>query len=117
MASRYEAARALLWLGAKVAIAEIDTATGAAAADRLRAEMAGDHVRFVQTDVADEALNRLEDGLVAPHGAGAAATPPLARLAAFYDHLAGLPAATSRIPPSETRRSPWSPAGSRMSRV
>jgi NAD(P)-dependent dehydrogenase (short-subunit alcohol dehydrogenase family) len=51
----YEAARALLWLGADVVIAEIDEAKGARAAESLGAEFGTDRVLFVKTDVGDEA--------------------------------------------------------------
>jgi NAD(P)-dependent dehydrogenase (short-subunit alcohol dehydrogenase family) len=51
----YEAVRALLWLGAKVVIAEINTQTGAKAAETLFAEFSPDSVIFVHTDVGDEA--------------------------------------------------------------
>jgi NAD(P)-dependent dehydrogenase (short-subunit alcohol dehydrogenase family) len=51
----YEAARALLWLGANVAIAEIDDSKGRAAEAALQAEFGAEHVVFVHTDVGDEA--------------------------------------------------------------
>jgi NAD(P)-dependent dehydrogenase (short-subunit alcohol dehydrogenase family) len=50
----YEAARALLWLGSRVVIAEIDRQKGEAAARRLNAEAGANHALFVQTDVGDE---------------------------------------------------------------
>ncbi len=50
----YEAARALLWLGANVVIAEIDPQTGAQAAEKLVAAFDPQHVLFVCTDVGDE---------------------------------------------------------------
>ena len=50
----YEAARALLWLGARVIIAEIDEATGAKAAAALAEKFGQDRVLFVRTDVGDE---------------------------------------------------------------
>jgi NAD(P)-dependent dehydrogenase (short-subunit alcohol dehydrogenase family) len=50
----YEAARALLWLGANVVIAEIDSETGTKAAGALGQEFGPDRVLFVQTDVGDE---------------------------------------------------------------
>jgi NAD(P)-dependent dehydrogenase (short-subunit alcohol dehydrogenase family) len=49
----YEAARALLWLGANVILAEIKQ-QGAQAAERLNAEFSGERALFVQTDVGDE---------------------------------------------------------------
>ncbi|HAI85915.1 MAG TPA: NAD(P)-dependent oxidoreductase, partial [Firmicutes bacterium] len=48
----HELARALAWLGAKVVIAEIDRATGAATEQLIRDE--GGEALFVQTDVASE---------------------------------------------------------------
>jgi NAD(P)-dependent dehydrogenase (short-subunit alcohol dehydrogenase family) len=50
----YEAARALLWLGANVVIAEINADNGAEAAERLGAEFEERRVTFVQSDVGDE---------------------------------------------------------------
>jgi NAD(P)-dependent dehydrogenase (short-subunit alcohol dehydrogenase family) len=51
----YEAARALLWLGANVVIAEINAQTGAQAAEKLGAAFGPQRVMFVPTDVGDEA--------------------------------------------------------------
>lgn len=51
----YEAARALLWLGANVIIAEINAASGAQAASSLAAEFDPRRVGFIHTDVGDEA--------------------------------------------------------------
>jgi NAD(P)-dependent dehydrogenase (short-subunit alcohol dehydrogenase family) len=51
----YEAARALLWLGANVVIAEINHQNGRKAEVTLEAEFGKDRVLFVQTDVGDEA--------------------------------------------------------------
>jgi NAD(P)-dependent dehydrogenase (short-subunit alcohol dehydrogenase family) len=50
----YEAARALLWLGANVVIAEIDQPNGRKAERALEAEFGKDRVLFVATDVGDE---------------------------------------------------------------
>ena len=50
----FEAARALLWLGARVVIAEIDRRKGKTAAARLNAEWGSDAATFVHTDVGDE---------------------------------------------------------------
>ena len=50
----FEAARALLWLGARVVIAEVDKHKGTEAAQRLAAEFGADNVLFVQTDVGNE---------------------------------------------------------------
>ncbi len=49
-----EAARALLWLGANVVIAEINTQSGQQACARLAEEFDEGRVAFVQTDVGDE---------------------------------------------------------------
>lgn len=49
-----ETARALLWLGANVVIAEIDAASGAKAVETLAAEYREERLLFVQTDVGDE---------------------------------------------------------------
>ncbi len=51
----FEAARALLWLGANVVIAEINPQSGAQAAEKLGSEFDPQRVLFVQTDVGDEA--------------------------------------------------------------
>ncbi len=50
----FEAARALLWLGAKVVIAEINPAGGKQAEEKLAAEFEPGRVVFIQTDVGDE---------------------------------------------------------------
>ena len=50
----YEAARALLWLGANVVIAEVNPQTGVQAAAQLSAEFDAQRVLFVPTDVGDE---------------------------------------------------------------
>lgn len=50
-----EAARALLWLGANVVIAEIDHPNGQKAERTLAAEFRKERVLFVHTDVGDEA--------------------------------------------------------------
>ncbi|HEX5942202.1 MAG TPA: SDR family NAD(P)-dependent oxidoreductase [Anaerolineales bacterium] len=51
----YEAARALLWLGANVVIAEINQQNGRVAEVALEKEFGKDRVLFVHTDVGDEA--------------------------------------------------------------
>ncbi len=51
----YEAARALLWLGANVVIAEINSAAGSKAQETLEAEFGKNRTLFVHTDVGDEA--------------------------------------------------------------
>src|SRR5215208_1112883 len=50
----YEAARALLWLGANVVIAEINHMNGRKAERTLEEEFGKDRVMFVHTDVGDE---------------------------------------------------------------
>src|SRR6185436_10706090 len=50
----YEAARALLWLGANVVIAEINQQNGRKAEVTLEKEFGKDRVLFVHTDVGDE---------------------------------------------------------------
>lgn len=50
----YEAARALIWLGARVIIAEIDVSAGESAAARLNAATGAGKARFIHTDVGDE---------------------------------------------------------------
>jgi NAD(P)-dependent dehydrogenase (short-subunit alcohol dehydrogenase family) len=54
----YEAARALLWLGANVVIAEIDPFSGLGAQESLEAEFDKQRVLFVKTDVGEEASVR-----------------------------------------------------------
>ena len=51
----YEAARALLWLGANVVIAEINPQSGSQAAQTLEAEFGKNRACFVGADVGDEA--------------------------------------------------------------
>jgi NAD(P)-dependent dehydrogenase (short-subunit alcohol dehydrogenase family) len=51
----YEAARALLWLGANVVIAELDPTSLRKAKTALWAEFGKEHLLFVTTDVGDEA--------------------------------------------------------------
>jgi NAD(P)-dependent dehydrogenase (short-subunit alcohol dehydrogenase family) len=50
----YEAARALLWLGANIIIAEIDENTGQQSAEALGNEFNPERVLFVQTDVGEQ---------------------------------------------------------------
>jgi NAD(P)-dependent dehydrogenase (short-subunit alcohol dehydrogenase family) len=50
----YEAARALLWLGASVVIAEIDKLSGKQAEESLNDEFGSGSTLFVRTDVGDE---------------------------------------------------------------
>lgn len=57
----YEAARALLWLGANVVIAEIDQNTGQQAAEALGEEFNTERVLFIETDVGkQESVQNLE---------------------------------------------------------
>jgi NAD(P)-dependent dehydrogenase (short-subunit alcohol dehydrogenase family) len=51
----YETARALLWLGANVVIAEINEQNGEKAASELASEFESKKVIFVHTDIGDEA--------------------------------------------------------------
>ena len=51
----YEAARALLWLGANVVIAEINAQNGMKAEQTLSREINPERILFVHTDVGDEA--------------------------------------------------------------
>jgi len=50
----HEAARALLWLGANVAVAEIDEKTGKASVESLEKEFGKGKAIFVKTDVGDD---------------------------------------------------------------
>jgi NAD(P)-dependent dehydrogenase (short-subunit alcohol dehydrogenase family) len=50
----YEAARALIWLGAKVAIAEVNDETGKTAFESLEKEFGEGRALFVKTDIGDE---------------------------------------------------------------
>lgn len=54
----YEAARALVWLGARVVIAEIQEQAGKSAEENLSKEFGGRLALYVQTDVGDEASVR-----------------------------------------------------------
>lgn len=54
----FEAARSLLWLGARVVVAEIDAEKGREAEARLTAEWPAARVAFVPVDVGDEASVR-----------------------------------------------------------
>jgi NAD(P)-dependent dehydrogenase (short-subunit alcohol dehydrogenase family) len=65
----FEAARALVWLGAHVVIAEIDKSTGKDAATRLNEELGEGAVTFIQTDVGDEhSVNRMARQTLHSHG-------------------------------------------------
>jgi NAD(P)-dependent dehydrogenase (short-subunit alcohol dehydrogenase family) len=65
----FETARALLWLGANVVIAEINAQNGDKAAQALNAEFAGQRALFVQTDVGDEAgVQNLRDASLGKFG-------------------------------------------------
>ncbi len=65
----FEAARALVWLGAHVILAEIDTHTGRAAAARVTAEFGASTATFVHTDVGDErSIARMARRVLRAHG-------------------------------------------------
>ena len=65
----FEAARALVWLGAHVILAEIDTRTGWDAASRITAEFGAGTATFVQTDVGDERdVARMARQVLRAHG-------------------------------------------------
>jgi NAD(P)-dependent dehydrogenase (short-subunit alcohol dehydrogenase family) len=65
----YEAARALIWLGANVAIAEINDKTGEAAAVSLEKELGEGRVIFVKTDVgSDKDVERLAEKVLRKWG-------------------------------------------------
>jgi len=65
----FEAARALIWLGAHVVIAEIDKNAGKDAAGRLAAELGMGTVTFIQTDVGDEqSVARLANKALSENG-------------------------------------------------
>jgi NAD(P)-dependent dehydrogenase (short-subunit alcohol dehydrogenase family) len=56
----YEAARALIWLGARVVIAEVNKHTGSDAEARLALEFGRGAAKFIHTDVGDErSIHRL----------------------------------------------------------
>ena len=62
-----ELARALAWMGAKVVIAEIDSATGVATEQLIQGE--GGESLFVQTDVANErSVASLKEQAIAAYG-------------------------------------------------
>jgi NAD(P)-dependent dehydrogenase (short-subunit alcohol dehydrogenase family) len=50
----FETARALVWLGAYVTIAEVNSETGHEAQDLINNEFSGNKAEFIQTDVANE---------------------------------------------------------------
>ena len=50
----YEVARGLIWLGAKVVIAEVDEKNGVASAENLNIEFCAEKALFVKTDVGNE---------------------------------------------------------------
>jgi NAD(P)-dependent dehydrogenase (short-subunit alcohol dehydrogenase family) len=65
----FEAARALVWLGAHVILAEIDRDTGRDAAARITAEFGAGTATFVQTDVGDErSVTRMARRVLRAHG-------------------------------------------------
>ncbi len=65
----YEAARALVWLGANVALAEIDEKSGQVAAENLGKEFGSERVFFVKTDVGkDRDVERLRGDVLKKWG-------------------------------------------------
>jgi NAD(P)-dependent dehydrogenase (short-subunit alcohol dehydrogenase family) len=65
----FETARALLWLGASVTIAEVDPKIGSSAAHRLEVEFGNPPLLFVPTDVRDEnSVSRMVDATTARFG-------------------------------------------------
>jgi NAD(P)-dependent dehydrogenase (short-subunit alcohol dehydrogenase family) len=65
----FEAARALLWLGASVVIAELDVPLAAGALPKLRDEFGPERVMEVRTDVSDErAVRALVDAATSRFG-------------------------------------------------
>ncbi len=65
----FEAARSLLWLGAKVVIAEVDAVKGTNAGRLLTEEFGPDNIAFFQTDVGDqESVRQLRDFTVQTFG-------------------------------------------------
>ena len=64
----YEAARALVWLGARVIIAEINRQAGKDSAARLNGEMGAGTVTFIETDIGDErSVKRLANETIRTH--------------------------------------------------
>jgi NAD(P)-dependent dehydrogenase (short-subunit alcohol dehydrogenase family) len=65
----FETARALVWLGAKVILAEVDQATGSEAETQLEAEFGPGNALFVPTDVGDRgAVDRLRSAVLSTFG-------------------------------------------------
>ncbi|MCW4001070.1 MAG: SDR family oxidoreductase [Candidatus Bathyarchaeota archaeon] len=65
----YEAARALVWLGAKVVVAEIDEINGKAAEEALSAEFGADRAFFVKTDIGREGdIEKLSEAALKKYG-------------------------------------------------
>ncbi len=65
----FEAARALIWLGAHVVVAEIDRRTGQEAAARLRKVFGEETVTYVHTDIGSErSVQRLKRRILSSHG-------------------------------------------------
>jgi NAD(P)-dependent dehydrogenase (short-subunit alcohol dehydrogenase family) len=65
----FEAARALVWLGAHVILAEIDSHSGRDAASRITAELGAGTATFVQTDVGDQrSVARMARRVLRAHG-------------------------------------------------
>ena len=65
----YEAAKALVWLGAKVVIAEINERTGKAAEESINKELGAGKAVFVKTDIGDEKdIERLAEAALKKFG-------------------------------------------------
>jgi NAD(P)-dependent dehydrogenase (short-subunit alcohol dehydrogenase family) len=65
----YEAARALIWLGANIAIAEINEKTGKAAVESLESEFGKGKVIFVETNVGnDKNIEKLSEEVLKKWG-------------------------------------------------
>jgi NAD(P)-dependent dehydrogenase (short-subunit alcohol dehydrogenase family) len=65
----FEAARALVWLGAHVVLAEIDRYTGRDAAARITAELGAGTATFCRTDVGDDrSVARMARRVLRAHG-------------------------------------------------
>jgi NAD(P)-dependent dehydrogenase (short-subunit alcohol dehydrogenase family) len=65
----FEAAHSLVWLGARVVIAEVDKRAGASAAESIANETGRDRIIFIQTDVGDESsINNLANKAIHAFG-------------------------------------------------
>lgn len=65
----FEAARALIWLGVRVVIAEINSGSGRQAEERLAEEFGPDLALFIPTDVGDEdSIHQLKEQSIQNYG-------------------------------------------------